>query len=210
MICVNHYAIRPPIPKTMFIKRRRVEIMAFPFVLFHRDRFFNFCCPVRQRFSAAYLLKLFLLPQRAHTTRFIRYDKPQLTRWAFVQLACWHTDVSRWSGGQPWQLLPSHRRRHCWCSHTSPPPNSQCSHRVVLAPFLHNVQPSSDRCLIFASHLATGMLLAIAIISRLLCLPGTCGLFKYFPKNDLLSFFRNMNLPSTCYMQGDWYCLALP
>ena len=30
MILVNHYAIRPPIPKTIFKKRCRVEIMAFP------------------------------------------------------------------------------------------------------------------------------------------------------------------------------------
>jgi len=36
----------------------------------------------------------------------------------FVQLACWHTDVSRWSGEQPWRLSPFYRRRHCWCAHT--------------------------------------------------------------------------------------------
>jgi len=33
----------------------------------------------------------------------------------------WHTDVSKWSGGQPWWLLPFHCRRHCWCAHTSAP-----------------------------------------------------------------------------------------
>jgi len=48
----------------------------------------------------------------------------------------------------------------------------------VLAPrcsraLLHNLQLTSDRCLILASHLATGMIPAIAIISRLLCLQGT-------------------------------------
>jgi len=67
----------------------------------------------------------------------------------------------------------------------------------VLAPrcccfILHNLQLTSDRCLIFASHLATGMIPAIATISRLLCLQGTHGSFKYFPKNTLLSFCRNM------------------
>jgi len=67
----------------------------------------------------------------------------------------------------------------------------------VLAPrcsraLLHNLQLTSDRCLIFASHLATGMIPAIAIISRLLCLKGTRGSFKYFPKNALLSFCGNM------------------
>ena len=49
---------------TIFIKHFRVEIMAFPFVLFHRNIFFNLRCLFRQRFSAAYLLKLVLLPQR--------------------------------------------------------------------------------------------------------------------------------------------------
>ena len=81
MMLVNHYAIWPPIPKTIFIKHCRVEIIACPFVLFHSNRFFNVCCLFRQRFSAAYLLKLFHLPQRAHNTLFIRCDKPELTRW---------------------------------------------------------------------------------------------------------------------------------
>jgi len=74
-------------------------------------------------------------------------------------------------------------------------PSLQCSpstssrHSRAL---LHNLQFTSDRCLNFASHLATGMILAIAVISRLLCLQGTRGPFKYFPKNALLSFCRNM------------------
>jgi len=85
----------------------------------------------------------------------------------------------------------------------------------VLAPrcsraLLHNLQPTSDCRLIFASHLATGMVPAIAIIFRPLCLQGRRGSFKYFPKNALLSFCRTWSLPSTCHMQGDWYCLALP
>ena len=67
----------------------------------------------------------------------------------------------------------------------------------VLAPccsraLLHNLQLISDRCFIFASHLATGMIPAIAIISRLICLQGTRGSFKYFTKDALLSFCRNM------------------
>jgi len=70
---------------------------------------------------------------------------------------------------------------------------------LVLAPrcscaFLHNLQITSDCCLIFASHLSTRMVSAIAIISRLLCLQGTRGLFKYFPKNALLSFCRNIEV----------------
>ena len=81
-----HYAIWPPIPNTIFIKHRRVEIIALPFVLFHSNRFFNVYCLFRQQFSAAYLLKIFLLPQRAHTTRCIRGDKPELTHWCLCSL----------------------------------------------------------------------------------------------------------------------------
>ena len=68
MIPVNHYTIWPPISKTISIKHCRVEIIACSFVLFNKYRFFNFYCFFRQRFPAAYLLKLFLLPQRVHTT----------------------------------------------------------------------------------------------------------------------------------------------
>jgi len=67
----------------------------------------------------------------------------------------------------------------------------------VLAPrcsgaCLHNLQPTSDCHLNFASHLATGMIPAIAIISCFVCLQGTCRSFKHFPKNALLSFCCNM------------------
>jgi len=49
-----------------------------------------------------------------------------------------------------------------------------CCSRVIL----HNLQPTSDHNLIFASHLATGIVPAIAIISHLLCLQGTRRSFK--------------------------------
>jgi len=73
--------------KTIFRKRCRVKIMVFPFVLFHRDLFFAISCWFfRWWFSTAYLLKLFLLPQRVYTTLFIRCDKPELTRWYLCSL----------------------------------------------------------------------------------------------------------------------------
>ena len=192
MMLVNHYAIWPPIPKTIFIKHCRVKIIACPFVLFHNDRFFNVCCLFRQRFSAAYLLKLFRLPQRAHTTLFFRCDKPELTRWCLCSLCagiqmspdkvvgsrdgCCHS-IAKSTVDVPillfWQIL---------CARTA----------LFLCLFYHNLQLTSDRCLIVASHLATGMIPAIAIISRLLCLQRTHGSFKYSPKNALLSFCRNM------------------
>jgi len=55
-----------------------------------------------------------------------------------------------------------------------------------------SLQLTSDRCLIFAIHVATAIIPAIAIISRVLCLQWTRGSFKYFSKNCLLSFCRNM------------------
>ena len=55
-----------------------LTLIAFSFVLFLRDRFSKFYCFFRQRFSAAYLLKVSLLPKRVHTTLFIRCDKPEL------------------------------------------------------------------------------------------------------------------------------------
>jgi len=81
MIRVNHYSTLPLNPKMILIKSTLLDIMALFLVLFHRDRFFNFCCLFRQQFSAAYLLKLFLLPQRVHTTLFIKCDKPELAHW---------------------------------------------------------------------------------------------------------------------------------
>jgi len=114
----------------------RKHSVPFPSRALSQRSFFNFCCLFRQHFSAAYLLKLFLLPQHVHTT-LSRYQVWQTWAYSlvFVQLACWHTDVSRWSGGQPWQLSLFHRKKHCWSAHTSLPAYFQCSHCVALVPF---------------------------------------------------------------------------
>jgi len=69
----------------------------------------------------------------------------------------------------------------------------QCSHCVVLVPFgiicsLHLIAVCNMQAIWLLESIR--MIPAIAIISRLLCLRGTCGLFKYFPKNTLLSFCR--------------------
>jgi len=84
MILVNQCVIWPPIPKTILIKHSRVKIIAFPFVLFHRDRFFNFCCLFRQRFSAAFrdsssCHNVFILLS-------LSGDKPELTPWCLCSL----------------------------------------------------------------------------------------------------------------------------
>ena len=140
------FVIWPPIPKTILIKHCWVEIIAFPFVLFHSDRFFNVCCLFRQQFSAAYLLKLFLLPQRAHSTLFIRCNKPELTRWCLCSFAGIQMspdevvdsrDGCRHSIAEGTVDVPI---RYCPCVSA----NSQCSHCVVLVPF----------CIIYSLHLS--------------------------------------------------------
>jgi len=70
----------------IFLKRCRVGTILFLFVFFHRDCINTFCCLFSQRFSAAYLLKLFLLPQRVHTTLLIRFDEPDLSLWCSCSL----------------------------------------------------------------------------------------------------------------------------
>ena len=75
-----------------------------------------------------------------------------------------------------------------WLHVTSPRLSQVTSPRLSLV----ILQPTSDCRLILASHLATWMIPAIAIISRLFCLQGKRGLFKYLSKSDPLSFFHNM------------------
>ena len=110
------------------------------------DRFFNFYYLFRQRllFASAQTLP------PATTCSSCDYSLYEVWQtWAyslvFLQLACWHIDLSRWSGGQPWWLLPFHCRRHCRCAYTSLPANFQCLHHVVLVPF----------CIICSLHLIT-------------------------------------------------------
>ena len=95
--------------------------------------------------DAAYLLKLFRLPQHAHNTLFIRCDKPELTRWCLCSLyaaiqispdevvgsrdSCRHSIVES-NVDVPIRLF----------LHSA---NFQCSHRVVLVPF----------CIIYSLHL---------------------------------------------------------
>ena len=87
MIFVNHYVIWPPIPKTIFIKHCRVDIIAFLFVLFNKDRFL---------ISAAFSVSDSLLHICSnssschnlfvHTALLIRCDKLELTRWCLCSL----------------------------------------------------------------------------------------------------------------------------
>ena len=76
MILINHYAIWPLIPKTIFIKHCQVENRSVPIRALSQRSFFQYPLPFPSAIPSAFVLKLFLLPQRA-------------------QLARWHTDVSR-------------------------------------------------------------------------------------------------------------------
>ena len=105
----------------------------------------------------------------------------------FVQLACWHTDALDEVVGRLTVVAITSQKALFLCPYVSSDKFSvltpPCSRALV-----HNLQVTSDRFLIFASHLATGMISAIAIISRLLCLQGTRRSFKYFSKSALLFF----------------------
>jgi len=164
-----------------------------PFVLFHRDRFSNFCCLFRQRFSAAYLTKLFPLPQRAKFILLSLSVVTNLSLLAGVRATCmlaYRCLLMKWWAAVTVVVIPS-QKALLMCPYVSSGKFSvlvQCCSRALL----HNLLPTSDLCLIFASHLATKMIPVIAIISRLLCLQGTRGLFEYFFKNALVSFCRNI------------------
>ena len=177
MILVNHYGIWPLIPKKIFIKHCWVEIIAFPFVLFHRDRFFNFCCLFLQRFSAAYLLKvsscrnMFKLLSLSGVTN--------LSILAGVCVACMlaykYLQMKGWAAVTVVAILS--QKALLMCPYVSSGKFSVLTPRCSRA-LLHNLQLTIVRCLIFASHLATGIIPAIAIISRLLCLQRMRGSFK--------------------------------
>ena len=66
------------------------------------------------------------------------------------------------------------------CPYVSSGKNSVLAPRCSGA-LLHNLQLTSDRCLICVSHLATGMIPAIAIISRLLMSPWDARVVQVLP-----------------------------
>ena len=82
----------------------------------------------------------------------------------------------------------------------------------VLAPrctraLLHNLQLTSDRCLIFASHLAIGMVPAVAIISRFYVSKRPAVRSNTSLRTLCFHFAVTWSLPSTCHMQPGWLIL---
>jgi len=197
-------------PKNDFCKTLSGRNHGIPFCALSQRSLFQFLLP--------FLLAVFVcisaqtLPRATTCSYYSLYQVWQTWAYSllFVQLACWHRDVFRWSGGQSWRLLPFHRRKHCWCAHTSLPANFQWSHRVVLVPF----------CIICSLHLIDVQFLqAIWLPEWSLQLPsflalyvskGRAGRSNTSLRTLCFHFAATWSLPSMCHMQGDWYCLALP
>jgi len=191
MTLVNHYAIWPLIPKTIFIKHCRVEIIAFTFVLFHRDG-----SSMTAAFSVSdSLLHICLICSSCHNV-LILLSLSGVTNLSLLVGVCAACMLAykclqmKWWAAVTFVAIPS-QKAQLMCPYVSSSKFSVLAPRCSRA-LLHDLQLTSDHCLIFASHLAAGTIPAIAIISRLLCLQGTRGSFKYFPKKALLSFCRNM------------------
>jgi len=123
-------------------------------------------------------------------------SKPELTHWCLCSLHAGiqmsPDEVVGSCDGCRHSIAESTVCTMFMCTYVSSGKFSVLAQRCSRA-LLHNLHLTSDRCLIFASHLSTGIFPAIAIISRLLCLQKTRGSLKYFLKNALLSFCRNMN-----------------
>jgi len=190
MILVNNYAIWPPIPKMISIKYCRVEIIAFPF------SFSTIIFSMSAAFSVSNsLLHIYLNSSSCHNVLILLSlsGVTNLSLLVGVCAACMlASDVSRlkwWAAVTCVAILS--QKALLMCPYVSSGKFSVLAPRCSRA-LLHNLQLTSDHCLILASHFATGIFPAIAIISRLLCLQGTHGSFKYFPENALLSFCRNM------------------
>jgi len=103
---------------------------------------------------------------------------------------------------------PLHCRRHSRCALTFPRAKFQCSHRAVLALF----------CMICCLHpIDVRFLQAIWPPEWYLQLPsffafyvsrGRAGRSNPFIRTLCFHFAITWSLPSTCHMQGDWYCLT--
>ena len=137
-------------------------------MLFHRARFFNaaaFC----QQFSTAYLLNssscynVFILLSLSGVTN------PSLLAGDYAAcMLAYRCLQMKWWAAVTVVAIPS-QKALLMCPYVSFGKFSVLAPRCFRA-LLHNLQLTSDRFWIFASHLAAGMIPAIAIISRLLCL----------------------------------------
>ena len=150
MILVKHYAIRPPIPKTIFIKHCRVKIIAFPFVLFHTIVF---------SMSAALsvsnsLLHICLNSSFCHNV-LILLSLPGVTNLSLLVGVCAACMLAyRYLQMKWWAAVTvvaiSSQKALLMCPYVSSGKFSVLAPRCSRA-LLHNLQLTSDRCLVFAS-----------------------------------------------------------
>ena len=158
MILVNHYAIWPPIPNTIFIKHCRVEIIAFPFVLFHTMIVFSMTAAL---FVSDFLLHICLNSSSCHNVLILLSlsGMTNLNLLVGVYAACMlaHTCLQmKWWAAVTVVAIPS-QKALLMCPYVSSGKFSVHAPRCSRA-LLHNLQLTSDRRLIFASHLAIWLL----------------------------------------------------
>ena len=158
MILVNHYAIWPLIPKTIFIKQCWVEIIAFPFRSFTAIVF-----SMSATFSVSNsLLHIYL---KSHNVLILLSlsGVTNLSLFIGVCAACMLAYKCQWSAVTH-VAIPS-QKALLMCPYVSSGKfsvHAPCCSRALL----HNLQPTSDRCLILASHLAIGIIPTNATICR--------------------------------------------
>jgi len=202
MILVNHYAIWPPIPRTIFTKHCRVEIMAFYFMLFHRDRFsisavlsvidslLHICSDISSCHNVFILLSLSCV-----TT---------LSLLVGVCVACmlaYRCLQMKWCAAETVVAIPS-QKTLLMCPYVSFSKFSLLAPRCSRA-LLHNLQPTSDRRLIFASHLANGMSPTLPSFLVFYVSMGRAGRSNTSLRTLSFHFAVTSSLLSMCHMQGD-------
>jgi len=138
--------------------------MAFPFVLFHRDRI-----SISTAFSVSNsLLHICSNSSSCHNVFILRSlsGVTNLSLLAGVCAACMLAyKCMKWWAAVTVVAIPS-QKALLMCPYVSSGKFSVLAPRYSRA-LLHIVQPTSDHRLIFASHLANRMVPAIATISRL-------------------------------------------
>jgi len=166
-----------------------------------------FYCLFRQHLSSAYLLKHW---ERLHCVLFIRYDKPELTRWCLCSL---HAGIQM----SPDEVVGSRDScRHSITEGTVDVPirlfRQILSARTALF--------SWPFCIFCSLHLiAVWFLQPIWLPEWSLQLPSflasyvskwRAGRSNTSLRTICLHFSITWSLLSTCHMQDDWYCFALP
>jgi len=215
MILVNHYAIRPPIPKIVFIKHCWFEIIAVSFVFFHRERSFFQCllpfsttiavCICSNSSSCHNVFIMWLLSLSGVTT---------LSLLAGVCAACMLTYRSlqmKWWAAVMVCAIPL-QKALLMCLYVSSGKFEVLAPRCSRA-LLHYLELTPDHRLLFASQLARRLpewSLQLPSFLAFYVSKGRAGRSNTSIRTLCFHFAVTWCLLSTCHVQGDWYCPALP